>query len=243
MRYFQPKDAQEFRQIQHNFALHLIPFVGAGMYFCEGEIKEGVIALAGDIASVASLGTGKAVQITGLVLQGGVIAYRGYELVQASKNGDLERGAAISGELVLRIITTAAGAKKLVVTIKKESCLREIAGQIDTISRLEAGQSRNLEAIRNIIKKLEEEQGGLARHLEDVRRERLGEVVSRKTGGDPHSHISEIRLARDSLRTRVDRLKESLKAPGHDASVRNYIEDQIRKVEEVIRRMNDALGG
>jgi hypothetical protein len=107
---------------------------------------------------------------------------------------------------------------------------------------LEPGQARNIEAIQNVIDKLEGEKGGLARHLEDVRREKAGEVVSRKSGGDPHSHIDEITLARKSLQTRVERLKNSLNAPGHSAEVRAYVEEQIRQTEAIIKQMTEALG-
>jgi hypothetical protein len=81
----------------------------------------------------------------------------------------------------------------------------------------------------------------LARHLSDVRRERAGEVVSRKTGGDPHTHITEIRQARRALRARVARLINSLSAQ-HDPDVEVYVRDQIRRAEEIIRQMDQALG-
>jgi hypothetical protein len=75
---------------------------------------------------------------------------------------------------------------------------------------LEAGQARNIEGLRNVVWKLEDEEGGLARHLQDVRRERRGELVSTKSRGQPHSHVTEITEARNALQTRVDRLKNSL---------------------------------
>jgi RHS repeat-associated protein len=107
--------------------------------------------------------------------------------------------------------------------------------------RLDARQRQNIQEIEGVVQKLENEKGGFHRHLDDVRRENAGEVVSRKSHGDPHSHVQEIIQAKNALQKRVDRLKESLKSKSLDPDSRAFVEAQIAKANTIINQMNTAL--
>ena len=46
------------------------------------------------------------------------------------------------------------------------------------------------------------------RHLDDYIREKNGEVVSRKSGGDPHDHITEVEQERRGLENDIEKLEK-----------------------------------
>jgi RHS repeat-associated protein len=125
------------------FSLHLVPFGTAADKLAtnEGTWGDVVVATIGDagtaltwggsklianglnsaakgVSAVRTIRTGVGLSVTGLAVQGGVLAFRGNQLVDALGNGDWRRAAGLSGEIVLRLVSVGVGARQLVPVIK-----------------------------------------------------------------------------------------------------------------------------
>ena len=112
---------------------------------------------------------------------------------------------------------------------------QDIASIINTISRLEEGQARNIQTVRNIIR-----DHAKPSDFSGVALERAGGKIP-KSGGEFWNHIGEMRQSIKDLRANATRLRNSLKDPSHPPDVRVYVESQIRVADEMIARMEAAL--
>jgi RHS repeat-associated protein len=73
-----------------------------------------------------------------------------------------------------------------------------------------------------------------ARHFDDYRRETLGEVVSRKPNGQPHSHINEVNEAMNGLRNDIRDLKKIL-------TQGNLLPVQRQRASDLLRQASKRL--
>jgi hypothetical protein len=112
---------------------------------------------------------------------------------------------------------------------------QDIASIINTISRLEEGQARNIQTVRNIIR-----DHAKPSDFSGVALERAGGSIP-KPGGGVFDHVGEMRQSVRNLRDNATRLRNSLKDPSHPPDVRAYVESQIRVADEMIARMEAAL--
>lgn len=78
--------------------------------------------------------------------------------------------------------------------------------------------------------------------FEGVFKELKGEVV---TGPDSkiYNHVLEMKETKVGLEKSSEALKESLRNSNLDKEVREYLEYQVSRADEVIKKMTDALSG
>jgi RHS repeat-associated protein len=93
--------------------------------------------------------------------------------------------------------------------------------------------NRELDALeRTINNKIDDPLN--ARHFDAVRREKNGEVVSRKSRGQPHDHVNEVKEAMAGLRQNIEKLKGVL---GRG----NLLPEQRKRAQDLLGRASKRL--
>jgi hypothetical protein len=121
--------------------------------------------------------------------------------------------------------------------------IKSIAEQVAAISASGGRSFETLEDAKREIKKWKVEENlekADSRHLEAVRRERMGEVLP---NSEPDGHIRELRSALQGLRKARDRIRAALRSPGWDSEARQYMNETLDQISDSISILEDALYG
>ena len=76
-----------------------------------------------------------------------------------------------------------------------------------------------------------------------VRKEIAGEISGINPAGAPWNHVKEMQQSVTGLTKTANSIRNSLKNPNLNSNVRTYMEAQLKRSENMIKKMNGALSG